>query len=80
MQVILTYGMSDTTFLFLKEASRKREFQVSDVQRALSAQTQCIRAKQQTRSKLLGPCCVVILLWQSDNSGRRRSGWVGEWL
>eukprot|EP00775_Hariotina_reticulata_P007212 gene7212-7426_t len=27
-QVILTYGMSDTTFLFLKEASRKREFQV----------------------------------------------------
>jgi len=27
--VILTYGMSDTTLLFLKEASRKREFQVS---------------------------------------------------
>ncbi|WIA19964.1 hypothetical protein OEZ85_005842 [Tetradesmus obliquus] len=27
-EVILTYGMSDTTFLFLKEASRKREFQV----------------------------------------------------
>ena len=29
LQVILTYGMSDTTRLFLKEASRKREFQVS---------------------------------------------------
>lgn len=29
LQVILTYGMSDTTLLFLKEASRKREFQVS---------------------------------------------------
>ena len=28
VQVILTYGMSDTTLLFLKEASRKREFQV----------------------------------------------------
>jgi Initiation factor 2 subunit family len=27
-QVILTFGMSDTTLLFLKEASRKREFQV----------------------------------------------------
>ncbi|KAF8063033.1 eif2b2 [Scenedesmus sp. PABB004] len=27
-EVILTYGMSDTTYLFLKEASRKREFQV----------------------------------------------------
>lgn len=27
-EVILTYGMSDTTLLFLKEASRKREFQV----------------------------------------------------
>ena len=28
LQVILTYGMSDTTLLFLREASRKREFQV----------------------------------------------------
>lgn len=28
LQVILTLGMSDTTFLFLKEASKKREFQV----------------------------------------------------
>lgn len=27
-EVILTMGMSDTTFLFLKEASKKREFQV----------------------------------------------------
>lgn len=27
-QVILTYGMSDTVLLFLKEASKKREFQV----------------------------------------------------
>eukprot|EP00878_Enallax_costatus_P004879 GHUV01005133.1.p1 GENE.GHUV01005133.1~~GHUV01005133.1.p1 ORF type:complete len:431 (+),score=110.28 GHUV01005133.1:264-1556(+) len=27
-EVILTYGMSDTTYDFLKEASRKREFQV----------------------------------------------------
>lgn len=27
-EVILTYGMSDTTLLFLREASRKREFQV----------------------------------------------------
>ncbi len=28
LQVILTFGMSDTTFYFLKEASKKREFQV----------------------------------------------------
>eukprot|EP00195_Chlamydomonas_chlamydogama_P013700 CAMPEP_0202895266 /NCGR_PEP_ID=MMETSP1392-20130828/4501_1 /ASSEMBLY_ACC=CAM_ASM_000868 /TAXON_ID=225041 /ORGANISM="Chlamydomonas chlamydogama, Strain SAG 11-48b" /LENGTH=487 /DNA_ID=CAMNT_0049580215 /DNA_START=51 /DNA_END=1514 /DNA_ORIENTATION=- len=27
-EVILTFGMSDTTYLFLKEASKKREFQV----------------------------------------------------
>jgi translation initiation factor 2B subunit (eIF-2B alpha/beta/delta family) len=32
VQVILTYGMSDTTLLFLKEASRKREFQVCAAQ------------------------------------------------
>jgi hypothetical protein len=30
-EVILTMGMSDTTYAFLREAAKKREFQVSGV-------------------------------------------------
>ncbi len=30
-EVILTFGMSNTTLLFLKEAAKKRDFQVSNL-------------------------------------------------
>lgn len=65
-EVILTFGMSNTTLLFLKEAAKKRDFQVSpclvtftdigavapDVQQHV--RMQCLRVASQQKKAISG--------------------------
>ncbi len=52
-EVILTFGMSRTTLMFLREAAKKRDFQVAP---AMSLPYPCLAEQEQTQTVFMLQC------------------------